>query len=111
MLLAVVLFVAGLLLGISIGYESWRDARYPVGVVKAGTVALRMGNGETYPPVLENGVAIRLHAGVEFRVRTQRPNAWLQVELGSGQIGWIREADVLLDTPRAAAPLATGLGR
>jgi hypothetical protein len=110
LLIVAALFASCLLLGIHIGYESWRHARFPVGVVKTETVALRMGNGETYPPVLENGVSVLLHRGVEIHVRAARPNGWLQVELDSGLLGWIRAADILYDTPRTTSASAAGLG-
>lgn len=58
-------------------------------VIKTDASILRQGNGLSYPPHLYQGLPIRLAAGVEAIVRTQRDNGWIQVILPGEKIGWV----------------------
>jgi hypothetical protein len=57
-------------------------------------VKLRKGNGQSYPEY-----DYLLRPGVEGRLRFDDPRGWLQIELADGEVGWVRRADVLVDTP------------
>jgi hypothetical protein len=65
--------------------EEARDLAAPVYVVKQDT-PLRTGNGESYPPRL--GALLPL--GTEVR-EVARRGGWLQVQLESGELGWLPE--------------------
>jgi hypothetical protein len=49
--------------------------------------------GDSIPPP-----ATPLFSGVEARLRFEKGD-WLQIELASGEIGWIRCKDALIDVP------------
>jgi hypothetical protein len=68
----------------------------PAAVVRLDGTVLRHGNGLSYPPHGHQGVPIRLAAGVEAVVRTQRANGWVQLELPGGTIGWVPQDAVYL---------------
>jgi hypothetical protein len=77
--------------------EEMRDAeiaRHPVVVLSEDGVLLRTGNGLSYPPRSE----IPLNRGVEARLLFIRGD-WLQIELGSGEIGWVPREYALIDEP------------
>ena len=83
------LFAAGL------AVEAWQirdETRHPVVVIAQDGVQLLIGNGSRYPPRYETPV----NRGVEARLRYDRGN-WLQIELGTGEIGWVPRHAVLLD--------------
>jgi hypothetical protein len=76
-------------------WEEWQisyDEREPLVVIAVDEIRLRKGNGLAYPPVVD----IPLNRGVEARRLFQRGD-WLQIELGSGELGWVRQADCVLD--------------
>lgn len=73
--------------------ESLRDTfRVPFVVVAEDGVLLRKGNGLAYPPRAEEP----LNRGVEARLLFTRGD-WFQVELASGEIGWIPRAYALVE--------------
>ncbi len=77
--------------------EAWADgeeARAPVVVVAGDGTVLRRGNGSSYPPACESV----LQRGIEARKLFQRGD-WLQIELASGEIGWVPRQAVLLGRP------------
>ncbi len=81
-----------------LGYWAWTlhrqaEAGRPLAVIAHDGTALRKGNGKSYPPHSE---VPTLNRGVEARVRHRRGD-WLQIELDGGQVGWVRQADVLLE--------------
>jgi hypothetical protein len=71
--------------------QRWQ-ARHPLVVLAEDGVVLRKGCGQTYLP----RVSTPLNRGVEARLVFSRGN-WLQVELGSGEIGWVPREAVLVD--------------
>jgi hypothetical protein len=72
-------------------------ARHPYLVVAADDVSLRHGNGHTYTIKLAAGKEARLHGGTEGRLRGERSNGWVQIELPDGQRGWVERRQVLID--------------
>lgn len=58
-------------------------------VIKQPVVVLRTGNGITYAPVIMDGQAVQLGAGVEAEYRTERDNGWVQLELKNNILGWV----------------------
>jgi hypothetical protein len=68
----------------------------PAAVVRVDGVVLRQGNGLSYPPHVNQGLPIRLAAGVEALVRTRRANGWVQLELPGGKLGWVPQDAVYL---------------
>lgn len=89
------LFVVALLPLAGFAWEEWQvrqEERYPIVVVSVDEVRLRKGNGQSYPAVVD----APLNRGVEARRLFQRGD-WLQVELGSGEIGWLRSVDCVVD--------------
>jgi hypothetical protein len=76
---------------------TWFEARlhrHPL-VVISREVPLRKGNGPSYPA--REGSAV-LRPGVEAWLLFRR-DGWLQIELSSGEVGWVPAAVVLLDDP------------
>jgi hypothetical protein len=61
-------------------------------VIAEDGVLLRRGNGTAYPPRYEAA----LNRGVEARLRFARGD-WLQIELPSGEVGWVPRSAVLVD--------------
>jgi hypothetical protein len=96
-LAGVFLLLATLALGFVIHRGEQQDGVRPVAVVTADGMVLRVGNGVSYPPVELNGITVKLNRGVETRVRGQRANGWVQVELANGLTGWVPRAGVLMD--------------
>lgn len=72
--------------------ESEYDRDHPLAVVAADNTPLYRGNGPNYP--LSADVP-SLPAGMEVRVLHER-GAWLQVQLATGEVGWLTRARVLL---------------
>lgn len=60
----------------------------PLVVIAGDRVALRMGDGESYPPWSE----VRLNRGHEALLRHRRGD-WLQIELPDGAVGWVHRRD------------------
>jgi hypothetical protein len=90
-----VAFFITFLLIVALAAEEWRDADFinrPVVVLSEDGVLLRTGNGLSYPPRSE----IPLNRGVEARLLFVRGD-WLQIELGSGEIGWVPREYALVD--------------
>ena len=56
------------------------------GVITAGEVVARQGDGPNYPPSFEDP----LHAGTEFELIEQRPG-WIHLRLSDGADAWIPE--------------------
>src|SRR5438093_4173342 len=63
----------------------------PTGVIVAGEVVVRKGNGESYTPQLPQP----LHAGTEFVV-LEAPGSWLAIQLDNCTSGWIRRDSAAL---------------
>ena len=55
--------------------------------------AYSQGNGMSYPPRRD----LPLSRGVEARLLYNR-GAWLQVQLASGEVGWLARSDVLVNS-------------
>jgi hypothetical protein len=72
------------------------EMQHPLVVIADDGVLLRRGNGLSYPPRYETP----LNRGVEARLLSRRRD-WLQIELGSGEVGWIPRAYALIDEPDA----------
>jgi hypothetical protein len=96
--LALLLVAIGL--GLAVYGVEARDRERPVVIVTGDGVALRRGNGVSYPLVEVNGVAVKLNRGVEGRVRATRPNGWVQLALDNGLVGWVPGDLVLVDRER-----------
>ncbi|HMO35339.1 MAG TPA: hypothetical protein PKA06_04790 [Gemmatales bacterium] len=66
-------------------------------VIKQHGLNLRIGNGISYPLLLDSGQPVWLSRGVEARWRAEMPNSWIQIELADGLMGWApREALYLI---------------
>jgi hypothetical protein len=82
------------------GALAWQEAddraeeRHPLVVIAQDGVLLRRGNGEAYPRRSD----VPLPRGVEARWRFERGD-WVQIELGSGEVGWVPREYVLIDRP------------
>ena len=90
---ACLLGIVCLLLGASLAADCWKareELRHPLIVIADDGVLLRRGNGFQYPPRSE----IPLNRGVEARLLFTRGD-WLQIELASGEIGWVWAAYAL----------------
>lgn len=61
-------------------------------VIAEDGVLLRKGNHENFPPRYETP----LNRGVEAQLLFERGD-WLQIQLGGGEIGWVRRTLVLRD--------------
>jgi hypothetical protein len=88
-------FAFALLFAAGLAVETWQireETQHPVVVIAQDGVQLLIGNGSRYPPRYETPV----NRGVEARLRYDRGN-WLQIELGTGEIGWVPRHAVLLD--------------
>jgi hypothetical protein len=76
----------------------WRyDLDRPPVVIRYDGVALRTGNGVSYP---QNAELPTLSRGMEARKLAARGD-WLQVRFASGEIGWVRTQDVCWDGSHA----------
>jgi hypothetical protein len=83
---------------IGTAHETWRQwelERHPLVVVAVDGLVLRNGNGTSYPARYDGKA---LNRGIEARLLFERDD-WLNVELAGGETGWVRRADVLVDTP------------
>jgi tetratricopeptide (TPR) repeat protein len=92
---AAVSFSLTLLLVAGLAAEEWRDADLtarPVVVLSDDGVLLRTGNGLSYPPRSETP----LNRGVEARLLFIRGD-WLQIQLASGEIGWVPREYAMVD--------------
>jgi hypothetical protein len=65
---------------------------HPLVLIARDNVVLRKGNGASYPKRAE----YPLNRGVEARLRSERAG-WLQIELGSGEVGWVPAKTALVD--------------
>jgi len=68
----------------SVVIETNRQANTRYGVITAGEVVARQGDGPNYPPSFKDP----LHAGTEFQLVEQRPG-WLHIVLSNGSEAWI----------------------
>ena len=73
-------------------FASLRDDGRPVVVIAANGVQLRKGDGPTFPPRYETPV----NKGAEARLLFAR-DGWLQIELAGGEVGWVAEADAIVE--------------
>ncbi len=64
--------------------ETGRQANTRYGVITAGEVVARQGDGPNYPPSFKDP----LHAGTEFQLVEQRPG-WFHIILSNGSEAWI----------------------
>lgn len=89
-LLALGLFEVAL----AVGIDAWtrveherrvRDWATPTVVVRGSDIVLRSGNGTLYPPKVSQS----LPAGMELKLLLRRGD-WLQVEVGTGVVGWVK---------------------
>jgi hypothetical protein len=94
LLIGSALLALTMLAGIGAWYlreQEAREEREPFVVVAAADgTALQRGNGESYPRLMS------LPQGLEAR-RLHERGDWLQIQLATGEIGWVRRADVLID--------------
>jgi tetratricopeptide (TPR) repeat protein len=93
---SIVLFVIVTLLAGAVAYEEWRqrdEREHPLAVIADDGVLLRKGNGLSYARRYDTPV----NRGVEARLLHAR-GAWLQIELGGGEVGWVPRRFVLLDS-------------
>jgi hypothetical protein len=107
------IFVGGGL-ALEVRERGWQK-KHPVVVIAAPRVVLHKGNAANYPCYdararawVESAggacpEATPLYRGVEARLRFVR-GEWLQIELASGEIGWVRKADAVVDRPWARDP-------
>jgi hypothetical protein len=83
------------LLAANLTAEVWQkheDSLHPLVVIASDGVLVRSGNGLSYPP----RYSVPLNRGVEAHVLFTR-NAWLQIELAGGEVGWIQRSQALVD--------------
>jgi hypothetical protein len=73
-------------------YKDGEESVHPLVVVADDGVLLRKGNGLSYPLRAETP----LNRGVEARFSYER-GGWLQIELASGEIGWVSKTSALVD--------------
>jgi hypothetical protein len=91
-------FVAGLAAACAayalciVHFQERAERTAPGIVVNSERTGLHTGNGPSYPRHAELGT---LYAGMEARRLAQR-GGWLQIQFASGEIGWVRRADVLM---------------
>jgi hypothetical protein len=70
------------------------EAEHPLVVIAEDKTFLRTGNHALYPQAYETP----LNRGVEARLLQIRGD-WLQIELTSGQVGWVPRENALVDIP------------
>ncbi len=68
----------------SAAVETSHQAKTRYGVITAGEVVARQGDGPNYPPSFKDP----LHAGTEFQLVEQRPG-WLHIILSNGSEAWV----------------------
>jgi hypothetical protein len=97
----ILLGAAALGVAVTVGTGAWWAERsqqaeraHPVAVMARDGVYLRTGNGRSYPRRSD----VPLHRGVEAGLLFSRGD-WLQVELPSGEVGWVPRSEVLLSDP------------
>ncbi len=71
-----------------------KEERFPPVVVAEDGVLLRKGNGLGYPLRSETP----LNRGVEARLLHAKAD-WLQIELASGEVGWVPKSYMLVEKP------------
>lgn len=89
-------FALFLMLGASLIWQDWQrqeEQRHPLVVIKDDGVLLYHGNGLAYPRY-----ETPLNAGVEARLLFERGD-WLQIELTSGEVGWVPREYALVGAP------------
>jgi len=69
---------------VSILIENHRQATLRFGVITAGEIVARQGDGPNYPPSFKDP----LHAGTEFELIEQRPG-WFHIRLSDGTEAWV----------------------
>jgi tetratricopeptide (TPR) repeat protein len=87
----------GLLFGIGLVFQTGaidKESKYALVVISRDGTYLRKGNHENYPRSYDSP----LNQGVEASLLYVRGD-WLQVELAGGEIGWLPQEAVLVDTP------------
>jgi hypothetical protein len=75
------------MLAADLAFEHWAsraEGQHPLVVIADDGVLLRKGNGEAYPRRYDTP----LNRGVEARLLYARGD-WLQIELTSGEVGWV----------------------
>lgn len=70
------------------------QSAHPLVVIAQDGVLLRRGNGPAFPPRYDTAI----NRGVEARLLFER-GGWVQIELSSGEIGWLPREHVLVDEP------------
>lgn len=85
--LTVILAVVFFCMAVSVGVDQYIMTNYKSGVIIAGEVTARQGDGDNYEMAFKDP----LHAGTEFEVIEQRPG-WIHISLSSGDDAWIPEA-------------------
>ncbi|MCS7158907.1 MAG: hypothetical protein RMJ19_00410 [Gemmatales bacterium] len=64
------------------------EKRAPWAVVRE-RCEVRIGNGASYPVLIQEGQPVILYPGWEIQVLDQRPNAWAYISLGGRAAGWV----------------------
>jgi hypothetical protein len=111
---AIVALALAVLLGAGLALEEkqrrWEKTHPLVVVASDENVVLHKGNGMKYPcynatarkwEEVGDGIpptATPLKPGVEAHVRFDKGD-WLQIELTSGEVGWVRRSEVVVDDP------------
>lgn len=83
--------VLGLASSLTVYVELNRESRTPAAVVVMPNSKLRQGRGENYEPILKQS----LGSGVEVTVLDRRAD-WCEVQLVSGQTGWLPATAIVL---------------
>jgi hypothetical protein len=91
-----ILLVAGFLtvLLIQVARSVGAEDTHPLVVVAEDGVLLRKGDGLAFPPRYDTVV----NRGVEARLLFER-EGWMQIELATGEVGWVAREYVLVDRP------------
>jgi hypothetical protein len=76
------------------GRRLQEETLHPLVVVSKDGVLLRKGDGTAFPVRYDTPI----NRGVEARLLFERAG-WVQIELGSGEIGWVASDAVLTDRP------------
>jgi hypothetical protein len=90
-------FLGTVVLATGVVVEEWHareQIEHPPVVIAEDGVLLRKGNGLLYPPRAD----MPLNRGVEATLLSAR-GEWLQIELSSGEAGWIPREYALVDAP------------
>lgn len=78
----------------ALDYYDRPDTDHPIVVIREDGVLLRKGNGLAYPPAYPDPV----NRGAEARLLHQK-GLWSQIELGSGDVGWVFTEYLIRDIP------------